>query len=145
MQLSRLKLDRKFTTTIFCCIQEGMLIYDTSCFIYLVIQFISILLLIDIIFIWRCQRGYTWSMRVLQNSYPKSQIEWQRRQRLVNLELDDTLDHCIWNGLDTMQYKFILGDCVDIANHVPKKDYSLVIADIPHGYNIRNTMWSQYL
>ena len=75
----------------------------------------------------------------------RAKIERQRRQCLANVELDDTLDHCIWNGLDIVQYKVILGDCVEIANRVPEKDYSLVIADIPHGYNIRNTMWSQYL
>ena len=32
----------------------------------------------------------------------------------------------------------ILGDCEKIANLVPKKEYSIVIADIPHGYNIQN-------
>jgi hypothetical protein len=32
----------------------------------------------------------------------------------------------------------ILGDCEKIANIVPKKEYSLVIVDIPHGYNIQN-------
>ena len=42
-------------------------------------------------------------------------MERQRRQRLANVELDDTLDHYIWNGIDTMQYKVILVDCVDIA------------------------------
>lgn len=40
-----------------------------------------------------------------------------------------------------MQYKVILGDYEDIANLVPKKEYSLVIADIPHGYNIENTTY----
>ena len=40
-----------------------------------------------------------------------------------------------------MQYRVILGDCADIANLVPKKEYALVIADIPHGYNIRNTTY----
>ena len=37
-----------------------------------------------------------------------------------------------------MQYKVIVGDCANIANLVPKKEYSLVIANIPHGYNIKN-------
>jgi hypothetical protein len=32
----------------------------------------------------------------------------------------------------------ILGDSEKIANIVPKKEYSLVIVDIPHGYNIQN-------
>ena len=39
--------------------------------------------------------------------------------------------------MDTVQYKVIFGDCANIANLVPKKEYSLVIADIPHGYNIK--------
>jgi hypothetical protein len=68
----------------------------------------------------------------------KAKFERERRRRLQNVELDDTLDHYIWNGLDTVQYKVILGDCEKIANLVPKKEYSLVIADIPHGYNIQN-------
>jgi hypothetical protein len=38
---------------------------------------------------------------------------------------------------DTILFKVILGDCEQIANIVPKKEYSLVIADIPHGYNIQ--------
>jgi len=66
----------------------------------------------------------------------RAKIERQRRQCLENVELDDTLDHYIWNGLDTVQYKVILGDCTDIAKIVPKKEYNLVIADIPHGFNI---------
>jgi hypothetical protein len=32
----------------------------------------------------------------------------------------------------------ILGNCEILANIVPKKEYSLVIADIPRGYNIQN-------
>ena len=71
----------------------------------------------------------------------RAKIEWQRRQRLENVELDDTLDHYIWNGLETVQYKVILGDCTDIANFFPKKEYNLVIADIPRGFNIRNTTY----
>jgi hypothetical protein len=43
-----------------------------------------------------------------------------------------------WNGIDTVQYKVILGDCEQLANIVPKKKYSLVIVDIPHAYNIQN-------
>jgi hypothetical protein len=31
-----------------------------------------------------------------------------------------------------------LGDCEKLANIVPKKEYSLVIVDIPYGYNIQN-------
>ena len=37
-----------------------------------------------------------------------------------------------------MQSKMIFGDCANIANLVPEKEYSLVIADVPHGYNIKN-------
>ena len=36
-----------------------------------------------------------------------------------------------------MQYKVIVGDFANIVNLVPKKDYSLVIVDIPHGYTIK--------
>jgi hypothetical protein len=32
----------------------------------------------------------------------------------------------------------ILGDCEQLANIVTKKEYSLVIVDIPHGYNVQN-------
>jgi hypothetical protein len=32
----------------------------------------------------------------------------------------------------------ILGDYEQLANIVPKKEYSLVIVDIPHGYNTQN-------
>ena len=43
-------------------------------------------------------------------------------------------------GMDLKMFeqKVILGDCEKIANVVPKKEYSLVIAYIPHGYNIEN-------
>ena len=37
-----------------------------------------------------------------------------------------------------MQYKVIVGDWANIGNLVPKKEYSLVVADTPHGYNIKN-------
>ena len=60
----------------------------------------------------------------------RAKIEWQRRQHLANAELDDTLDNHVWNGLDIVQYKGIVDDCENIANIVPKKEYSLVIADI---------------
>ena len=68
----------------------------------------------------------------------RAKIERQRRQFLESVELDDTLDHYVWNGLNTVQYKVILGECEYIANLVPKKEYSLLIADISHGYNIKN-------
>ena len=37
-----------------------------------------------------------------------------------------------------MQYQVICGDRENIANIVPKKEYSLVIANITHGYDITN-------
>jgi hypothetical protein len=68
----------------------------------------------------------------------KSKFERERSRRVQNVELDDTLDHYIWNGLDIVQYKVIVGDCEQLANIVPKKEYSLVIADIPHDhYNVQ--------
>ena len=68
----------------------------------------------------------------------KIKIERLRKQRIKNVELDPTLNHFIWNGLDTIQYQVIQGDCEDIAKLIPKRDYALVIADIPHGFNIPN-------
>lgn len=68
----------------------------------------------------------------------KIKIERLRKQCIKNVELDPTLNHFIWNGLDTIQYQVIQGDCEDIAKLVPKRDYALVIADIPHGFNIPN-------
>ena len=68
----------------------------------------------------------------------KAKLERETRQCLQNVELDDTFDHYIWNGLDTVQYKVILGYFEQLSNIVSKKEYSLVIVDIPHGYNIKN-------
>ena len=68
----------------------------------------------------------------------KMKTERLRRQRVKNVELDPTLTHFIWNGLDIVQYQVIQGDYEDIAKLIPKRDYSLVIADIPHGFNIPN-------
>jgi ribosomal protein L2 len=68
----------------------------------------------------------------------KSKFDRERRRHVQNVQLDDTLDHYIWNGIDTIQYKVILGDCEKLASIASKKEYSLVIADIPHGYNIQN-------
>jgi hypothetical protein len=62
----------------------------------------------------------------------KSKFERERRKHVRTFELDDTLDHYIWNGLDIVHYKVILGDCEQITNIVTKKGYSLVIVDIPH-------------
>lgn len=66
----------------------------------------------------------------------KMKFERERRKRLENVQLDDSLDHYIWNAIGIVQYQVILGDSEKIANLVPKKEYSLVIADIPHGYTI---------
>ena len=68
----------------------------------------------------------------------KIKIERLRKQRIKDVQLDPTLNHLIWNGLDTIQYLVIQGDCEDIAKLIPKRDYALVIADIPHGFNIPN-------
>ena len=68
----------------------------------------------------------------------KIKIERLRKQRIKNVELDPTLNHFIWNGLDTIQYQVIQGDCEVIAKLIPKRDYALVIADISHGFNIPN-------
>ena len=60
----------------------------------------------------------------------------ERRKHLENVQLDDSFDHYIWNGLKTVPYQVILGDYENIINLVLEKEYSLVIVDIPHGYNI---------
>ena len=51
----------------------------------------------------------------------RAKIERQRRKRLANVELDDTLDNHVWNGLDIVQYKVVVGDCANIANLVPNE------------------------
>jgi len=57
-----------------------------------------------------------------------------RNQHLRNVEFEPTLTHFIWNGLDTIQYQIIQGDYEDIAKLIPKREYVLFIADIPHGF-----------
>ena len=74
----------------------------------------------------------------------KIKMERLKKKRIKNVELDPTLTHFIWNGLDTIQYQVIQGDCEDIAKLVPKRDYALVIADIPHGFNIPNICYDIY-
>ena len=68
----------------------------------------------------------------------KIKIERLRKQRIKDIQLDPTLNHFIWNGLDIIQYQVIQGDCEDISNVIAKRYYALVIADTPHGFNIRN-------
>ena len=68
----------------------------------------------------------------------KIKLEKMRKKRLMNFELDPTLNHYIWNGFDSIQYQIIQGDCEDIASLTSKREYALVIADIPHGFNIPN-------
>jgi hypothetical protein len=75
---------------------------------------------------------------IVKSFIQKTMFERERRRCVQNVQLDDTLDHYIWNGLDTVQYKLILSDCEKLASIFPKKEYSLVIADISHGYNIPN-------
>jgi len=73
-----------------------------------------------------------------RNIVEKIRIERLKKQCLNNIKLDPTLTHFIWNGLDTIQYQVIQCDYENIAKLIPKRDYSLVIADIPHGSNIPN-------
>ena len=68
----------------------------------------------------------------------KIKMETMRRKRLMNVELDPTLNHYIWNGPDSVQYQIIQGDCEDIAKVIPKREYAPVIADILHGFNFPN-------
>ena len=68
----------------------------------------------------------------------KIKIERLKKQRIKNVELDPTLTHFIWNGIDTIQFQLIQGDCENIVKLIPKRDYALVIADILHGFNIPN-------
>jgi len=68
----------------------------------------------------------------------KIKIERLKKQCLRNVEIDPTLTHFIWNGLDTIQYQVIQCNYEDIVKLIPKMDYALVIADIPHGFNIPN-------
>lgn len=68
----------------------------------------------------------------------KIKIERLRKQRIKNVQLDPTLNYFIWSGIDTIQYQVIQGDCEDIAKLIPERDYTLVIVDIPHGFNIPN-------
>ena len=68
----------------------------------------------------------------------KIKMENVRKQRLSDVELDPSLNHFIWNGLHTIQYQITSSDCEDTAKLIHKRDYSIVIADIPHGFNISN-------
>ena len=65
----------------------------------------------------------------------KIKMETMRKKRLCNVEIDPCLTHFIWNGLKTIQYQIIQGDCEDIAKLIPKREYALVIANISHGFN----------
>ena len=40
----------------------------------------------------------------------KAKFERERRRHVQTVEIDNTLDHYIWNGLNIVQYKVILGD-----------------------------------
>ena len=71
----------------------------------------------------------------------KIKLERLRKQCLRNVELDHCLNHYIWNGLNTIQYQIIHGDCEDIAKHIPKRKYALVITDIHHLFNFPNTRY----
>jgi hypothetical protein len=56
----------------------------------------------------------------------KTKFERERRRCVQIVELDDTLDHCIWNGINIVQYKVILGYCEQTTNIVPKKNTQLM-------------------
>ena len=71
----------------------------------------------------------------------KIRFKREKRKSIENFQLDGNIDHYIWNGLGTLQYKVILGDFENIVNRDPQKDYSLVIANIPHGYNIQEIVY----
>ena len=66
----------------------------------------------------------------------KIKLEKMRKHHLINVELDPTLNHFIWNGLDTIQYQIMPGDFEDIEKIIPKREYALDIADISHGFNL---------
>ena len=72
--------------------------------------------------------------QILSKVLLKKKMETLRKQCLRNVELDPTLTHFIWNGLDTIQYQIIQGGCEDIAKLIPKREYALFIANIPHGF-----------
>ena len=57
----------------------------------------------------------------------KIKMENMRRKRLMNVELDPTLNHYIWNGLDSVQYQIIQGDYEDIAKLIPKRKYAQLL------------------
>ena len=130
MQLSILKPHRELEKFL-CCIQKGMLIYDIFYFIYLQANSFIFFLLIHIIFFSKMPKKST-VQASSKIHIQRAKIEWQRRKFLANIELDDTLDNHIWNGLDTVQYKVIVGHYEKIANIVLNKEYSLVIVDILH-------------
>ena len=65
----------------------------------------------------------------------KFKLEKIRNWCLMNVELDHTLKHFKWNGIDTIQYQIIPGDYEHIAKLIPKREYALVIVDIPYGFN----------
>ena len=68
----------------------------------------------------------------------KVKLERLRKKRLRNVELDPTLTHFIWNGLDIIQYQIIQGHCEDIAKLIAKREYALIIVKFPHGFNFPN-------
>jgi hypothetical protein len=52
----------------------------------------------------------------------KAKFERERKRHVQNFQLDDTLDHYIWNGLIIVQYKVILDDCEKFSSIVPKRE-----------------------
>eukprot|EP01018_Ginkgo_biloba_P016132 Gb_14868 [translate_table: standard] len=63
----------------------------------------------------------------------RAKMERSRRVRLSSIDYDDSLHHYVWDTLHTVSYAIYNGDCEQLDSLVPRKEYSLVIADIPHG------------
>ena len=106
--------------------------FNSSIYYFYFITYTYIILLL------KMRKGANGAPNSFRTFIEKIKIERVNKQRLKNVELDPTLTHFIWNGLDTIQYQVIQGDCEDIAKLIPKRDYFLVIADIPHGFSISN-------
>ena len=51
----------------------------------------------------------------------KIKMEMMRKQHLSEVEHDPSLSHIIWNGLHTIQYQIIPGDCDYIAKLITKR------------------------
>ena len=68
----------------------------------------------------------------------KIKMERIRKQCLSDVELDPSLNHFIWNGLHTIQYQIISGDCEDIAKLIPKRELFPSYCRYSSWFNIPN-------